>query len=307
MGISLRQGAHQVAQKFRSTTLPAPVRQPVLPAFGVGEGGVARRLRFGGEDELLHVALAQRFERGGVGLGRVCEESHRRVEERGAELSGNPDHDRHDLERDVGRALRLGPDAIMEAINASIGFDKRLARRTSREPRPCRMLAATGIVSDSDAEAIREGLLTVLSEIEAGTFAFSHRARGHPHERGGAAEGDHRRARRAAPHGAEPQRPGGDRLPPLGARAAATRRWRGLEALHARAADQAEAGADWVMPGFTHLQTAQPVTWGHHMMAYVEMLGRDARPLPRRPGADERMPAGRGGAGRAPPSRSTGT
>ena len=38
---------------------------------------------------------------------------------------------------------------------------------------------------------------------------------------------------------------------------------------------QAEAGADWVMPGFTHLQTAQPVTWGHHMMAYVEMLGRD--------------------------------
>jgi argininosuccinate lyase len=39
---------------------------------------------------------------------------------------------------------------------------------------------------------------------------------------------------------------------------------------------QAEAGADWVMPGFTHLQTAQPVTWGHHMMAYVEMFGRDA-------------------------------
>ena len=39
--------------------------------------------------------------------------------------------------------------------------------------------------------------------------------------------------------------------------------------------DQAEAGADWVMPGFTHLQTAQPITWGHHMMAYVEMFGRD--------------------------------
>ncbi len=38
---------------------------------------------------------------------------------------------------------------------------------------------------------------------------------------------------------------------------------------------QAESGADWVMPGFTHLQTAQPVTWGHHMMAYVEMLARD--------------------------------
>ena len=49
----------------------------------------------------------------------------------------------------------------------------------------------------------------------------------------------------------------------------------GLLALIAALLDQAEAGADWVMPGFTHLQTAQPVTWGHHMMAYVEMFGRD--------------------------------
>jgi argininosuccinate lyase len=51
------------------------------------------------------------------------------------------------------------------------------------------------------------------------------------------------------------------------------------------------------MPGFTHLQTAQPVTWGHHMMAYVEMFGRDASRFPT-PGADERMPPWRGGAGR---------
>ena len=50
----------------------------------------------------------------------------------------------------------------------------------------------------------------------------------------------------------------------------------GLAALQRALLDQAEAGADWVMPGFTHLQTAQPVTWGHHMMAYVEMFGRDA-------------------------------
>jgi argininosuccinate lyase len=50
----------------------------------------------------------------------------------------------------------------------------------------------------------------------------------------------------------------------------------GIEALQKALLVQAEAGADWVMPGFTHLQTAQPVTWGHHMMAYVEMLGRDA-------------------------------
>jgi argininosuccinate lyase len=49
----------------------------------------------------------------------------------------------------------------------------------------------------------------------------------------------------------------------------------GLQALIRAALAQAEAGADWVMPGFTHLQTAQPVTWGHHMMAYVEMFARD--------------------------------
>ena len=49
----------------------------------------------------------------------------------------------------------------------------------------------------------------------------------------------------------------------------------GLQALIRALLSQAEAGADWVMPGFTHLQTAQPVTWGHHMMAYVEMFGRD--------------------------------
>ena len=53
---------------------------------------------------------------------------------------------------------------------------------------------------------------------------------------------------------------------------AAESRARGVDA---RLLAQAEAGADWVMPGFTHLQVAQPVTWGHHMMAYVEMLGRD--------------------------------
>ena len=49
----------------------------------------------------------------------------------------------------------------------------------------------------------------------------------------------------------------------------------GIEALMKALLSQAEAGAEWVMPGFTHLQTAQPVTWGHHMMAYVEMLARD--------------------------------
>jgi hypothetical protein len=73
-----------------------------------------------------------------------------------------------------GGRFAAGPDAIMEAINASIGFDKRLARQDIEGSRAhAAMLAATGILRDSDAEAIREGLLTVLSEIEGGDFAFS--------------------------------------------------------------------------------------------------------------------------------------
>ncbi len=73
-----------------------------------------------------------------------------------------------------GGRFAAGPDAIMEAINASIGFDKRLCAQDIAGSRAhAAMLAAQGIITDSDAEAIREGLLTVLSEIEGGTFQFS--------------------------------------------------------------------------------------------------------------------------------------
>ena len=73
-----------------------------------------------------------------------------------------------------GGRFAAGPDAIMEAINASIGFDQRLAAQDIAGSRAhAAMLAATGIITDRDADAIREGLLTVLSEIEAGTFQFS--------------------------------------------------------------------------------------------------------------------------------------
>ena len=73
-----------------------------------------------------------------------------------------------------GGRFAAGPDAIMEAINASIGFDKRMAAQDIAGSRAhAAMLAATGVISDSDAEAIGKGLLTVLSEIEAGTFEFS--------------------------------------------------------------------------------------------------------------------------------------
>ncbi|MCA3557463.1 MAG: argininosuccinate lyase, partial [Rhodobacter sp.] len=72
-----------------------------------------------------------------------------------------------------GGRFTAGPDAIMQAINASIGFDRRLYAQDIQGSRAhAAMLAATGILTNKDAEAIGEGLLTVLSEIEAGTFRF---------------------------------------------------------------------------------------------------------------------------------------
>ncbi len=174
-----------------------------------------------------------------------------------------------------GGRFAAGPDAIMEAINASIGFDQRMAAQDIAGSRAhAAMLAATGIVSDSDAEAMREGLLTVLSEIEAGSFEFST-----------ALEDIHMNVEaRLKEIIGEPAgrlhtaRSRNDQVATdfkLWVRDQIDAAIAGIEALIAALLEQAEAGADWVMPGFTHLQTAQPVTWGHHMMAYVEMLGRD--------------------------------
>ena len=174
-----------------------------------------------------------------------------------------------------GGRFAAGPDAIMEAINASIGYDQRLYAQDIRGSRAhASMLAKQGIITDSDAETIREGLLTVLSEIEAGNFPFS-----------AALEDIHMNVEaRLKELVGEPA----GRLHTARSRndqvATDFRLWvrdqcdaaiTSLTALISALVAQAEAGADWVMPGFTHLQTAQPVTWGHHMMAYVEMAARD--------------------------------
>ncbi len=174
-----------------------------------------------------------------------------------------------------GGRFASGPDAIMEAINASIGFDKRLYAQDIEGSRAhAAMLASAGIISDSDAQAIREGLLTVLSEIEAGEFPFSP-----------ALEDIHMNIEaRLKDIIGEPAgrlhtaRSRNDQVAldfRMWVREQADAAVGGLRALIRALLAQAEAGADWVMPGFTHLQTAQPVTWGHHMMAYVEMFGRD--------------------------------
>ena len=174
-----------------------------------------------------------------------------------------------------GGRFAAGPDAIMEAINASIVFDQRLATQDIEGSRAhAAMLAATGIVSDSDVDAIRKGLLTVLSEIEAGQFQFSTaledihmNVEARLKEIIGEPAGRLHTARSRNDQVATDFR--------LWVRAQCDAAIAGLEALMRALLAQAEAGADWVMPGFTHLQTAQPVTWGHHMMAYVEMLARD--------------------------------
>ncbi len=174
-----------------------------------------------------------------------------------------------------GGRFAAGPDAIMEAINASIGFDKRLAAQDVAGSRAhAAMLAATGIVSDKDADAMREGLLTVLSEIEGGTFTFST-----------ALEDIHMNVEArlkdiiGAPAGRlHTGRSRNDQVATdfkLWVRDQLDAADAALVTLCRACLAQAEAGADWVMPGFTHLQVAQPVTWGHHMMAYVEMFGRD--------------------------------
>lgn len=174
-----------------------------------------------------------------------------------------------------GGRFASGPDAIMTAINASISFDQRLyAQDIAGSRAHAAMLAAQGIITAEDATAIREGLLTILSEIEAGRFQFSE-----------ALEDIHlnieSRLTQMIGEAGKRLHTGRSRNDQV---AVDFRLWvrdqcdaaiSGLTALMQAFLAQAEAGADWIMPGFTHLQTAQPVTWGHHMLAYVEMLARD--------------------------------
>ena len=174
-----------------------------------------------------------------------------------------------------GGRFAAGPDAIMEAINASISFDQRMATQDIEGSRAhAAMLGAVGIISDSDAKAIGEGLITVLSEIETGTFPFQT-----------ALEDIHMNVEARLkdiigdPAGRlHTGRSRNDQVATdfkLWVRGQMDAAIDGITALMQALLDQARDGADWVMPGFTHLQTAQPVTWGHHMMAYVEMLARD--------------------------------
>jgi len=174
-----------------------------------------------------------------------------------------------------GGRFASGPGAIMEAINASIGFDRKLYAQDIRGSLAhAAMLAETGIISAEDERKIAHGLNTILSEIESGKFEFSTRL-----------EDIHMNVEARL---AELIGPAAGRLHTARSRndqvAVDFRMWvkEELQRIHAALGGlieaflaRAEEHAATVMPGFTHLQTAQPVTFGHHLMAYVEMFGRD--------------------------------
>ncbi|MEE2691429.1 MAG: argininosuccinate lyase [Pseudomonadota bacterium] len=173
-----------------------------------------------------------------------------------------------------GRFVR-GPAAIMEEINASIDVDRRLWREdVAGSKAHAAMLAKQGIISAADCDAILKGLDDIAGEIERGEFAFSKTY-----------EDIHLNieARLKARIG-EPAsrlhtaRSRNDQVATdfrLWVRRACDDTGEALKGLQTALLSKAEKHAGSVMPGYTHLQTAQPVTFGHHCLAYVEMFGRD--------------------------------
>jgi argininosuccinate lyase len=174
-----------------------------------------------------------------------------------------------------GGRFGADPDPIMAEINASIDFDRHLYRQDIAASKAhAAMLAKTGIITAQDAKRIAHGLDTILSEIEAGKFTFKR-----------ALEDIHMNVESRL---AELIGPAAGRLHTARSRndqvATDLRLWvrdwldgidAALAAYQRALAEKALEHAATVMPGFTHLQTAQPVTFGHHLLAYVEMVARD--------------------------------
>jgi argininosuccinate lyase len=174
-----------------------------------------------------------------------------------------------------GGRFASGPDAIMEEINASIDFDQKLYVQDIEGSRAhAAMLAEQGIISREDAKQITAGLDTISSEIEGGSFKFSRELEdihmnieARLRELIGDAAGRLHTARSRNDQVALDFR--------MWVRDTMTGISASLEALIRALLEKADTHAATVMPGFTHLQSAQPVTFGHHCLAYVEMFARD--------------------------------
>ncbi|MGQ3071709.1 MAG: argininosuccinate lyase [Ferrovibrionaceae bacterium] len=178
-----------------------------------------------------------------------------------------------------GRFTR-GPAEVMARINPSIGFDKRLYRQDiAASVVHARMLARQGIIPEADAAAIVDGLARIEREIDEGRFVFRDdledihmNVEARLKDLIGDAAGRLHTARSRNDQAVTDVR--------LWMRDAVDQRLDpAMAALQAVLMDRAEEHAATVMPGFTHLQVAQPVTLGHHLMAYVEMFGRDRERL----------------------------
>jgi argininosuccinate lyase len=190
-------------------------------------------------------------------------------------VSETPDQRNEAANPQWGGRFAAGPSVVMQEINASIGFDRKLWRQELRGSLAhAAMLAKVGVISAQDEQAIRTGLAAIAHEIETGRFPFD-----------AALEDIHMNIEaRLTEHIGE----AGRRLHTARSRndqvATDFRLWvrDAIDGLTAQLTDVMRALADRAatyaadpMPGFTHLQTAQPVTFGHHLLAYVEMLDRD--------------------------------
>ncbi len=174
-----------------------------------------------------------------------------------------------------GGRFKTKPNDIMEEINASIDFDQRLYVQDIRGSRAhCEMLAAQNIISAKDAKAILSGLDKIEQKISDGEFTFD-RSLEDIHMNIEAALADDIGASAGRLHTARSRN---DQIATdfrLYVRDTIDHIGEQIRQLQTVLAQSALAYADMIMPGFTHLQTAQPVTYGHHLLAYVEMLGRD--------------------------------
>jgi len=174
-----------------------------------------------------------------------------------------------------GGRFGASPGELMQAINVSIDFDKRLAAQDIRGSKAhSSMLAAQGIITKKDMTAIHRGLNKIEKEIAKGTFPFSHdledihlniesRLKDLIGEAAGRLHTGRSRNDQVATDFRLWVR---DNLDQFDAQ---------LEKLMKALLDKAAENTDTIMPGFTHLQSAQPVTFGHHMLAYLEMFARD--------------------------------
>jgi len=168
---------------------------------------------------------------------------------------------------------------LVQRFTASIAFDRRLAAcDIEASIAHARMLQAVGIIGQADLVAIEKGLAQIRAEIDAGAFAWSE-----------ANEDVHLNIeRRLIELAGEPgkrlhtARSRNDQVATdvrLYLRAAIDQTLSLIQSLQRALLDLADAHAETVMPGYTHLQVAQPVSFGHHLLAYFEMLARDAQRL----------------------------